>query len=213
MVPESSRPDTPDGPTRVSPRASQIAGRISYVGSAQYDDRSSGWVSALFIVVVFALISTLAKVLLTTYLAVLVLVLLAFVFLQWITRGLFTRILGGAGRFALFFRMGSSRREQPVIPIQPFRLLAEDGPEVQCLISGRLDGGSLALGDEVVVSGRFDRARHVYRVSSVRNSSTGAVTSSRLPIGDRANRIAMWIFVPAMVWAVFAAIQMLRVFR
>ncbi|WP_129590443.1 hypothetical protein [Cryobacterium aureum] len=76
-------------------------------------------------------------------------------------------------------RGGGSRTEQPnrlEIPATPFVLTEVGGVHHDCILRGELRGGFLKLGEDVIVTGRIDRAR-VLRVDRVESQITGAVTT------------------------------------
>lgn len=70
------------------------------------------------------------------------------------------------------------------VPLQTFRVLTTDGGptrSVECLLRGDQHGASIALGDRVEVTGKFDDGSmgHLFVAKRVRNLDTGAVTTAR----------------------------------
>lgn len=188
----------------------EAVGTIGYVGDPQFEERRTGWLVLLAVVLAVGVAASATRMLFTAFLPYLVVAVLIFMVLQWATRGMFGRALGGIGRIAALSRSAVPRRQPTMSQIQPFRISTADGRTVECSIAGPLDGGSLSIGDPVVVRGRKDRRSGVFITSEVRNTATGAVTTGHLSVSGRANRVALWILPIAAAWAVVAVLQAVR---
>lgn len=90
---------------------------------------------------------------------------------------------GRGGMVAMVFGPAANLFSQE-IPVLPFRVTSQDGKVVECLLRGSVWGGSVGLGDSVEASGVWARgAGATLDVRRVRNLTTGALTSARLPFG------------------------------
>ena len=144
MEPQPEPDQADSGGARSGPRSGAIAGRISYVGVQQFQQRERGWSTLLAVVLAIGVAASATRLLLTTFLPYLALAVLAFFVLQWATRGYFGRAIGSMGRLFMFSRAFAPRPDPRMSPVLPFRVDTAEGQVVQCTIRGDLDGGIAA---------------------------------------------------------------------
>jgi hypothetical protein len=93
-------------------------------------------------------------------------------------------LFGGGGRMGSMFTSTVTGLSGEAMPVQPFRVTADDGSVTECVLRGSIRGGSVELDDAVEVTGSWVRGGgSTLQVTRVRNLTTGAETTARLPAG------------------------------
>ncbi len=162
----------------------RLTGTIVHVAEASYDNGSLGAFNAS---------QQLATGCLTAPFKALALV-LAILFAPF-------RFLIGLG----FSGRGHSGPTDVQIPIHRFRLQADTGQMVECVLRGQLAGGGIYLGEDVEVSGKFSLTTGVFNVQRVVSHSTGAVTTGSVDFRVR----YQWVLLVIMAIIVITVIYTL----
>lgn len=79
------------------------------------------------------------------------------------------------------------------VQVHRFRLQDQDtGQLVECVLRGDLTGGGIYLGEDVEVTGRFDRKTGTFQVNRIVNQSTGAATTGTLDRRVKHQKLALF---------------------
>jgi len=186
------------------PRERRMTGKVVLVSDAQTEPIRLTWVwltLLLVLPVLFIAAAAATLVLLLPLLVILVLLTMPFRFLgnrNAGQSGWFDRTVNIAGLF-----LPPRVRTERTIDTLPFRVEV-DGHVVQCLLRGLPRGGSIELGDDVELLGRWSRLRggSAFKVRRAVNTSSGSSVHGWLPASVRLNdflRIAVPILVGILI--------------